>query len=71
MDGKRAAEEVVRDTALRSFYILEVAVLKRLPYCHQRSLVEAKMRHFNLLVECVMSRDFGRQVAGHQVRAAS
>jgi hypothetical protein len=37
---------------------------------HRRSLVETKMRCFKLLGECVMARDFDRQVAELQVRAA-
>ena len=37
---------------------------------HRRSLVETKMRYFKLLGERVMARDFERQVAELQVRAA-
>ena len=37
---------------------------------HRRSLVETKMRCFKLLSERVMARDFDRQVAELQVRAA-
>jgi hypothetical protein len=37
---------------------------------HRRSLVEAKMRCFKLLDERVMARDFDRQIAELQVRAA-
>jgi hypothetical protein len=37
---------------------------------HRRSLVETKMRCFKLLGERIMSRDFDRQVAELQVRAA-
>ena len=37
---------------------------------HRRSLVETKMRCFKLLGERVMARDFDRQVAELQVRAA-
>ena len=37
---------------------------------HKRSLVETKMRCFKLLGERVMARDFDRQVAELQVRAA-
>ena len=36
---------------------------------HRRSLVETKMRCFQLLGERVMARDFDRQVAELQVRA--
>jgi len=37
---------------------------------HRRSLVETKMRCFKLLGERVMARDFDRQIAELQVRAA-
>ena len=37
---------------------------------HRRSLVETKIRCFKLLGERVMARDFDRQVAELQVRAA-
>jgi hypothetical protein len=37
---------------------------------HRRSLVETKMRCFKLLGERVMARDFDRQVAELQIRAA-
>jgi hypothetical protein len=47
--------------------------LVSLPFCsyHQRSLVETKMRCFKLLGERIMARDFDRQVAELQVRAAA
>jgi hypothetical protein len=37
---------------------------------HRRSLVETKMRCIKLLGERIMSRDFNRQVAELQIRAA-
>lgn len=37
---------------------------------HRRSLVETQMRYLKLLGERVMSRDFDRQVAELQIRAA-
>ncbi len=37
---------------------------------HRRSLVETEMRCFKLLGERIMARDFDRQVAELQVRAA-
>jgi hypothetical protein len=37
---------------------------------HRRSLLETKMRCFKLLGERIMARDFDRQVAELQVRAA-
>jgi hypothetical protein len=37
---------------------------------HHRSLVETKMRCFKRLGERVMARDFDRQVAEQQIRAA-
>ena len=45
-------------------------IWKRWTGYHQRSLVETKMRCFKLLGERVMARDFDRQVAELQVRAA-
>lgn len=36
----------------------------------RRSLIDTAMRCFTLLDEGVMARDFDRQVAGRQVRAA-
>lgn len=46
------------------------AIRKRWSGYHRRSLVETKMRCFKLLGEHVMARDFERQVAELQVRAA-
>jgi hypothetical protein len=46
------------------------AIWKRWSGYHRRSLVEAKMGCFKLLGERVMARDFDRQVAELQVRAA-
>ena len=45
-------------------------IWKRWAGYHRRSLVETKMRCFKLLGERVMARDFDRQVAELQVRAA-
>ncbi len=45
-------------------------IWKRWSHYHRRSLVETKMRCFKLLGERVMARDFDRQVAELQVRAA-
>ena len=38
---------------------------------HQRSLVETKMHCFKLQGERIMARDFDRQVAEIQIRAAN
>jgi chromosome condensin MukBEF MukE localization factor len=46
------------------------AIWKRWSGYHRRGLVETKMRYFKLLGERVMARDFDRQVAELQVRAA-
>ncbi len=46
------------------------AIWKKWSGYHRRSLVETKMRCFKLLGERVMARDFDRQVAELQVRAA-
>jgi hypothetical protein len=46
------------------------AIWKKWSGYHRRSLVEAKMRCLKLLGERIMSRDFDRQVAELQVRAA-
>ena len=45
-------------------------IWKRWTGYHRRSLVETKMRCFKLVGERVMARDFDRQVAELQVRAA-
>jgi len=46
------------------------AIWKKWSGYHRRNLVETKMRCFKLLGERVMARDFDRQVAELQVRAA-
>jgi hypothetical protein len=48
----------------------EWAIWKKWSGYHRRSLVETKMRCFKLLRERVLARDFDRQVADLQVRAA-
>jgi len=45
-------------------------IWKRWTGCHRRSLVVAKMRCFMLFGQRVKSRDFDRQVAELQIRAA-
>lgn len=64
------AGATVRNEALRSCRRLGRAIWKRWTGYHRRSLAEAKMRCFKLLGERVMSRDFDRQVAELQIRAA-
>lgn len=67
---EHTAGAVVRNDALRSCRRLGRAIWKRWTGYHRRSLVEAKRRCFKLLGERVMSRDFDRQVAELQIRAA-
>jgi len=59
-----------RNDILRTTKRLGRAIWKRWSGYHRRSLVETKMRCFKLLGERVMARDFDRQVAELQVRAA-
>jgi len=59
-----------RNEILRTTKRVGRAIWKRWSGYHRRSLVETKMRCFKLLGERVMARDFDRQVAELQVRAA-
>jgi hypothetical protein len=59
-----------RNEILRATKRVGRAIWKRWSGCHRRSLVETKMRCFKLLGERVIARDFDRQVAELQVRAA-
>ena len=59
-----------RNEILRATQRLGRDIWKRWSGYHRRSLVEAKMRCVKLLGERVMARDFDRQVAELQVRAA-
>lgn len=59
-----------RNAILRATKYLGRAIWKKWSGYHRRSLVETKMRYFKLLGERVMARDFERQVAELQVRAA-
>lgn len=63
--GARARNEILRTTKR-----LGRAIWKKWSGYHRRSLVETKMRCFKLLGERVMARDFDRQVAELQIRAA-
>ncbi len=63
--GVAARNEIVRSS--RRF---SRAIWKRWSGYHQRSLVETKMHCFKLLGERIMARDFDRQVAELQIRAA-
>jgi hypothetical protein len=63
--GARARNEILRATKC-----LGRTIWKKWSGYHRRSLVETKMRCFKLLGERVMARDFDRQVAELQVRAA-
>jgi hypothetical protein len=68
--GPMADNGSLRNEALRSCRRLGRATWKRWTGYHRRSLAEAKMRCFKLLGERVMSRDFDRQVAELQTKAA-
>jgi len=59
-----------RNEILHTTRRLGRAIWKKWSGYHRRSLVETKMRCFKLLGERVMARDFDRQVAEQQVRAA-
>jgi hypothetical protein len=60
----------VRNEILRATRRLGRTIWKKWSGYHRRSLVETKMRCFKLLGERIMARDFDRQVAELQVRAA-
>ncbi len=66
----KTAGASARNEALRATKYLGRALWKNWSGYHRLSLVETKMRCFKLLGERVMSRDFYRQVAGLQIRAA-
>ncbi|WP_323144896.1 IS5 family transposase [Massilia phyllosphaerae] len=66
--NRRGAD--ARNDILQTTGWLGRAIWKKWSGYHQRSLVETKMRCFKLLGERVMARDFDRQVAELQVRAA-
>ena len=59
-----------RNEILRTTQHLGRTIWKKWSGYHRRSLVETKMRCFKLLGERVMARDFDRQVAALQIRAA-
>jgi len=59
-----------RNDILRATKRLGRAICKRSSGYHRRNLVETKMHCFKLLGERVMARNFDRQVAELQVRAA-
>ena len=59
-----------RNEILRATHRLGRTIWRRWSGYHRRSLIEAKMRCFKLLGERVMARDFDRQVAELQIRAA-
>ncbi len=63
--GARTRNEILRTTQR-----LGRTIWKKWSGYHRRSLVETKMRCFKLLGERVMARDFDRQVAELQIRAA-
>ena len=59
-----------RNEILRATRRLGRTIWKKWSGYHRRSLVETKMRCFKLLRKRIMARDFDRQVAELQVRAA-
>ena len=59
-----------RNDILRTTRRLGWAIWRRWSNYHRRSLVETKMHCFKLLGERIRSRDFDRQVAEFQIRAA-
>ncbi len=59
-----------RDSGLDAKRRLGQKIWKKWTGYHRRSVVETKKRCFKLLGERVMARDFDRQVAELQVRAA-
>jgi hypothetical protein len=59
-----------RNEILHTTRKLGRAIWKKWSGYHRRSLVETKVRYFKLLGERVTARDFDRQVAELQVRAA-
>lgn len=59
-----------RNETLLATRLLGRSIWKNWSGYHRRSLVETKMRCFKLLGERIMARDFDRQVAELQIRAA-
>jgi len=66
----RTIDRVLRPAMTCCMRRLGRRIWKKWSGYHRRSLVETKMRCFKLLGERVMARDFDRQVAELQVRAA-
>jgi hypothetical protein len=73
-NGRLCKEETpgadARNDILRTTNRLGRMIWRRWSGYHRRSLVETKMHCFKLLGERVRSRDFDRQVAEIQIRAA-
>jgi len=65
-----SAGAVARNEALRASKYLGRALWRRWTGYHRRSRVETKMHCVKLLGQRLMARDFDRQVAEVQVRAA-
>ena len=64
------AGAVARNAALRASKYLGRPLRRRWSGCHHRSRAETKMHWVKLSGQRLMARDFDRQVAGFQVRAA-
>ena len=67
---KNRAGAAARNEILRATRRLGRTIWKKWSGYHRRSLLETKMHCFKLLGERIMARDFDRQVAELQVRAA-
>ncbi len=65
-----SAGAIARNEAVNASRYLDRALLWRWSGYHRRSRVEAKMNCIKLLGQSLMARDFDRQVAEIQVRAA-
>jgi len=61
---------MARNEALRAARYLGRALWRRWSGYHRRSRVESKMNGIKLLGQSLMARDFDRQVAEIQIRAA-
>ena len=68
--GPMADNGSPRNEALRASKYLGRALWRRWSGDHRRSRVETKMHYMKLLGQRLMARDFDRQVAEFQVRAA-
>jgi hypothetical protein len=68
--GSQTRQERARNEAVRSSKYLGRALWRNLTGYHRRSRVETKMHCVKLLGQRLSARDFDRQVAEIQIRAA-